>query len=207
LEGSENAPTPLPLLKPLLGVLGADGVAGVLGWITIAPFDEPAAPAPGIEGAPDGVAVEPAPLTPRPPPTLELELPLDAAPPAVPVAFPAVPAAAPDETPVCAPAVRLSAAIPMPSSKSVEWIRCIIDLLWVRGRNAAHNFLFASLVPAENFSPKINAGDRRRQVLAMTSVTRRRHRFRRASPRTCSAMHSGCRAPATGGTRFFVTSG
>jgi hypothetical protein len=215
LEGSENAPTPPPL-KPLLGALGADGVAGVLGWITIAPFDEPAAPAPGIEGAPDGVAVEPAPLTPKPPPTLEL--PLDAAPPAdpiadppalvVPVAFPAVPAVAPDETPVCAPAVRLSAAIPMPRSKSVEWIRCIIDLLWVRGRIAAHKLPVCKSRARGKFSPRksmlgIAGGDSWQGLLSLGGDIV----YRRLSPRTCSALHSGrsC-CHDLGGRAFFATS-
>jgi hypothetical protein len=84
LPEPENAPA--SLLKPALGELGVDGE---LGWITMAPLVDPVAPAPGMDGAPDGTATPPAPLAPRPPPTLEL--PLEEAPPLLKPPLPDVP--------------------------------------------------------------------------------------------------------------------
>jgi hypothetical protein len=136
--GAENAPA--PPLKPALGALLDDP-----GCVTIAPLAELLAPAPGMEGAPDGGVGVPAPVTPRPPPRLDPLLDVEPpalrpppprcddprafrpAPGAVPVALAAVPAAAPEEKPVCAAAVRLNAAAPRPRSTSVERIPCIID--------------------------------------------------------------------------------
>ena len=66
LPGPENALE--PLLKPEPGALGVVGELGT----TMAPLVEPPAPAPGIDGAPDGVANHPAPLAPKPPPAFEV---------------------------------------------------------------------------------------------------------------------------------------